>query len=55
MLLAALSQKDRTEIVDVIVRYGYAVDRFDWDEYASLFVPEAAIDYSRGWSNRSGQ
>jgi 3-phenylpropionate/cinnamic acid dioxygenase small subunit len=37
---------DRLEIDDLLTRYATAVDRRDWDLYASCFTPDAFIDYT---------
>lgn len=37
---------DRLEIDDLLTRYATAVDRKDWDLYASCFTPDATIDYT---------
>lgn len=37
---------DRIEIADLLTRYADAVDRRDWDQYRSVFTPDARIDYT---------
>jgi SnoaL-like domain len=44
MALSLDQISDRIEIVDVLVRYCYAVDDREWDLYRELFVPDAVID-----------
>lgn len=52
MTLQELS--DRQEIDDLLVRYCYAVDDRDWDAYASVFTPNAVIDYTETGGPRGG-
>src|SRR5437763_4182404 len=37
--------QDKQEITELCYRYGYAVDRRDWTELASLFTPDANAYY----------
>ena len=37
---------DRMEIQDLLVRYCYAVDHRNFDEFKTIFTPDASIDYS---------
>jgi 3-phenylpropionate/cinnamic acid dioxygenase small subunit len=37
---------DRLEISDLLNRYADAVDRRDWEQWATCFTPDAKIDYS---------
>jgi hypothetical protein len=37
---------DRLEIHDLMIRYGMAVDRRDWDLYRTVFTDNARIDYT---------
>jgi 3-phenylpropionate/cinnamic acid dioxygenase small subunit len=44
MTLAEIA--DRIEIDDLLTRYATAVDRKDWELFASCFTPDALIDYT---------
>lgn len=37
---------DRMEIQDLLVRYCYAVDSRNFDDFVNVFTPDAVIDYS---------
>jgi hypothetical protein len=37
---------DRAEITDVIVRYTRALDQRRWEEFDTVFTPDAHVDYS---------
>ena len=37
---------DLVEIHQLLGRYGHAIDASDWDRFASLFVPDAVVDYT---------
>lgn len=37
--------QDRREIIDLIVRYGWAVDDHDLEELRNIFVPDGEISY----------
>ena len=38
---------DRAEITDLLTRYARSVDRQDWEEFRSVFTPDARIDYTQ--------
>jgi SnoaL-like domain len=43
--------QDRTEVFEVLNRYGEAADRRDWSLYDQVFTPDATADYPRrSWS-----
>jgi len=41
----ALSVEDRLDIHDLLVRYGFVVDDRDWDAFATVFTPDAIVDF----------
>jgi 3-phenylpropionate/cinnamic acid dioxygenase small subunit len=45
-MLTLQELSDRAEIQDLLVAEANAMDRRDWARWQSLFVPDAAIDYS---------
>ena len=45
---ALREQNDRLAIVDVINRYGIAIDAGDWERLASCFTPDAKVSYGSG-------
>jgi 3-phenylpropionate/cinnamic acid dioxygenase small subunit len=46
--------EDKQALQELLVSYARCCDDRDWPRYRSLFIPEAAIDYS-GAYGRSGQ
>ena len=46
MTLSIEEISDRMEIQDLLVRYCYAVDHRDFDDFRNVFTPDAVIDYS---------
>lgn len=42
--------RDRNEIVELVARYGRAVDDRDWDELAAQYTPDAVFDSAAGRS-----
>lgn len=42
------STRDRDEIVDLVHRYSYLVDRRSYDELAELFTEDCVVDYGPG-------
>lgn len=44
---------DKVEIIEVINRYGLAVDSQDWQSFDSIFTPDIDADYGGGahWTN----
>jgi 3-phenylpropionate/cinnamic acid dioxygenase small subunit len=46
---------DRLAIQDVIVRYAWAIDTRDWALLASLFTPDAEVDYSSNPQGPAGK
>lgn len=45
MSTTARHLEDRAAIGDLVVAYAYAVDEKNWTAFASLFLPDADIDY----------
>ena len=43
-----LTAEDRLDIHDVLTRYGFVVDDRDWAGFASVFTPDAVIDFGGG-------
>ena len=39
---------DRAEIEDLMARYLFAIDYFDWDAYVSVFAEDAELEYATG-------
>tara|TARA_A100001391_G_scaffold130111_3_gene89415 strand:- start:20621 stop:21238 length:618 start_codon:yes stop_codon:yes gene_type:complete len=39
---------DRAEIEDLMARYLFAIDYFDWDAYVSVFAEDAELEYASG-------
>lgn len=37
---------DRFEIAELLDRYAHAIDTWDWDLLATVFTPDAAVDFS---------
>src|SRR4051794_40535924 len=54
MPLTPAEMSDRLEINDLLVRYCYAVDDRDWDNYRAIFTPDAIIDDTVTGGERSG-
>lgn len=46
MTLPPKEVADRVEILDLLARYSSVVDRSAWDEMATLFTPDAVLDFS---------
>jgi hypothetical protein len=42
--------QDRAEIEDLMARYLFAIDYFDWDSYVATFAPEGELEFARGTS-----
>ncbi|GAB3283052.1 nuclear transport factor 2 family protein [Kineosporia babensis] len=38
--------EDRTEIIDVVIKYATSIDAGDWDAFASVFTESVHIDFS---------
>jgi 3-phenylpropionate/cinnamic acid dioxygenase small subunit len=45
---------DRSEIGEVIVRYGWAIDTKDWDLLDTCFTADAQVDYSSNPGGKKG-
>lgn len=41
---------DRAEIEDLMARYMFAIDYFDWDAYVATFAPDGELTFARGTS-----
>lgn len=43
--------EDRAEIIDILRRYAYAIDRLQWDKFRSCFAEEVEVNLIRtnGW------
>lgn len=41
----SLALEDRALIGDLVVAYAFAIDERNWQAFAALFTPDAAIDY----------
>lgn len=39
---------DRAEIEDLMARYMFAIDYFDWDAYVATFAPDGELTFARG-------
>jgi hypothetical protein len=39
---------DRAEIEDLMARYLFAIDYFDWDAYMATFAPDAELEFASG-------
>ena len=50
--------QDRAEIEDLMARYLFAIDYFDWDAYVATFAPDAELEFASSRSpmrfHRSG-
>jgi len=42
--------QDRAEIEDLMARYLFAIDYFDWDAYVATFAPDGELEFARGTS-----
>lgn len=40
--------EDRAEIEDLMARYLFAIDYFDWDSYVGTFAPDATLEFASG-------
>lgn len=45
-MMSMQEMSDRLEIQDLFARYSFAIDERDWDALDSVFMPDAAIDYT---------
>jgi hypothetical protein len=41
---------DRAEIEDLMARYLFAIDYFDWDAYVTTFAPDGELEFASGTS-----
>ena len=41
---------DRAEIEDLMARYLFAIDYFDWDAYVATFAPDGELEFATGTS-----
>ncbi len=41
---------DRAQIEDLMARYLFAIDYFDWDAYVATFAPDGELDFASGTS-----
>jgi len=42
--------QDRAEIEDLMSRYLFAIDYFDWDAYVATFAPDGELEFASGIS-----
>lgn len=42
---------DRAEIEDLMARYLFAIDYFDWDAYVATFAEDGELEFASGTSN----
>src|SRR5262245_47783490 len=42
--------EDRAEIEDLMARYLFAIDYFDWDAYVATFAPDGELEFASGKS-----
>ena len=42
--------QDRAEIEDLMARYLFAIDYFDWDAYVATFAPDGELEFASGIS-----
>ena len=42
--------EDRAEIEDLMARYLFAIDYFDWDAYVATFAPDGELTFASGTS-----
>jgi hypothetical protein len=47
---AASYGEDRAEIEDLMARYLFAIDYFDWDSYVETFAPDGELEFASGTS-----
>lgn len=47
---AASYAEDRAEIEDLMARYLFAIDYFDWDSYVETFAPDGELEFASGTS-----
>lgn len=40
--------QDRAEIEDLMARYLFAIDYFDWDSYVETFAPDGELEFASG-------
>jgi hypothetical protein len=40
--------QDRAQIEDLMARYLFAIDYFDWDSYVETFAPDAELEFASG-------
>ena len=40
--------QDRAEIEDLMARYLFAIDYFDWEAYVATFAPEGELEFASG-------
>jgi hypothetical protein len=40
--------QDRAEIEDLMARYLFAIDYFDWDAYVGTFTPDGELEFASG-------
>jgi hypothetical protein len=40
--------EDRAEIEDLMARYLFAIDYFDWDSYVETFAPDGELEFASG-------
>jgi len=40
--------EDRAEIEDLMARYLFAIDYFDWDSYVETFTPDGELEFASG-------
>ncbi|MFC3097028.1 nuclear transport factor 2 family protein [Alteraurantiacibacter palmitatis] len=40
--------QDKAEIEDLMARYLFAIDYFDWDAYMATFAPDAELEFASG-------
>ncbi|MCL6252057.1 nuclear transport factor 2 family protein [Altererythrobacter sp. KTW20L] len=45
---SATYAQDRAEIEDLMARYLFAIDYFDWDAYIATFAPDAELEFASG-------
>jgi hypothetical protein len=46
--------QDRAEIEDLMARYLFAIDYFDWDAYVGTFAPDGELEFASGISKGRG-
>ena len=45
---SATYAQDRAQIEDLMARYLFAIDYFDWDAYAATFAPDGVLEFASG-------